>query len=137
MPYSIRWYIQDEIVFQRVWGKATADEHRQMLSELNQVVESSPRQLVHIISDVAGVTESIPIKDVVAIQRENGSADNVGWVIILGEKSPLVKMGAAIGTSIFKVRTRFFDSMDEVEPFLRQMDTTISWDKVDNTVLDS
>lgn len=134
MAYAVNWYIENEIVYVHYAGATTADELRESLIKTKAMIEQSPRQLVHVLTDVGDVTEPLGPMDSLRIIREEGSHARAGWQIILREKSVLMKMGIAFGTSILKSRTRTFDTLDEADAFLRQMDDSLSWDKV-NTAL--
>jgi hypothetical protein len=135
MPYSVDWYIQDEIIYSRYFGALTPDELRECLILTREFIESSPRESVHTINDVSDVTESVALLDSLPIIREVGSHARVGWSFTLGEKSPLVKMGAAMGASVFKIRYKAFDTLDQVIEHLKFFDQNISWEKADEAVI--
>lgn len=129
MPYSIDWYIPDEILFVQFSGEVTAEELRGCLKEAAEMIEQSPRVLVHVFTDVGDVTKPVPPMESLGITREVGMPENSGWQIILREKSVILKMGIAIGTSIMKMRTRTFNTIQEAEEFLRQVDNSLNWEK--------
>jgi hypothetical protein len=137
MPYSIDWYIENEVIYIYYSGETTIDELRDTLSTTTKMIDDSSHPLVHVITDVSGLTKPLSIKDNIAVVREAGSHSRLGWSLIVGEKSSLIKMGIAFGTSVFKIRNRTFDTMEEAESFLATMDTTINWDKVNTAVLKS
>lgn len=130
MPYSVSWYIENEIIFVRYYGTNTVDELREALLTTKALIESSPRQLVHVINDIGDIEEGVSLKDSLPIVREVGGHPRAGWSITLREKSALMKMGAALGASVFKMRYRAFGTLEEVMAHLKSMDQTINWDKV-------
>lgn len=130
MAYTIDWYIKDEIVYIYYAGVSTADELRDSLLEAMAYIDSSPRPLVHVITDVGDVTQPVSIKESLEIVREIGSHDRMGWQITLREPSVMIKMGIAFGTTIFKIRTRTFDGIDAAVEFLKTQDETIHWENV-------
>lgn len=135
MPYNLNWYIQDQVTFMHVSGEITPEELQSMILDVNSLVNSSPRKLVHTIVDVGDITKSSNISDLVATLRDVGISDKTGWTVVIRVKSPIIKMGSAIGTSIFKLRTRFLDTIEEAEALLKEQDSTLSWDKVDKSIL--
>jgi hypothetical protein len=135
VPYDIGWYIENEIIYIRYSGVTTPDELRESLVMVQDMIEGSHRSLVHVIGDVGEVTQAVPTKDTLGIVRQVGSHDRSGWNIILREQSVLVKMSAALGMSIFKTRNRMFDTLEEAEAFLKEMDTTLNWDRVDRSII--
>lgn len=132
MPYSITWYIPDEIVYVRYYGVTTTDDLRESLQNTYQMIESSPRHLVHIISDVGDITKAVPLAESVKIVREIGGHPRTGWTISIRDNSALLKMGSALGSSLFRLRFRAFDTFDEALAHLKWYDDALSWDKAED-----
>lgn len=130
MSYTVGWYIENEIIYAHYSGEASLEETRNSLLEVAELLNSSPRHLIHVYNDVGDVTQPLRAIDTLAIVRELGVPTRLGWSIVLREKSILVKLAVAFGTSVFKSRNRIFDSLDEANEFMKQMDPTLSWDKV-------
>ena len=131
MPYTIEWYIKDEIIYTYYWGAATPDELRECLRKTQEFIDTSPRDIVHIISDVGDVIEPVSLKESMAIVRDVGGHPRAGWTISIREKSMMLKMGAALGSSIFKLRYRAFSTLDQAILHLKYFDPRLSWDKVE------
>ena len=131
MPFSATWYIKDEIIYTRYWGVVSTEDLRNCLLETQALMEQSPRSIIHVISDVGDVTEPVPMKDTMQIVREIGPHPRAGWTVNIREKSNLIKMGAALGSSIFKLRFRAFSTLDQAIAHLKFFDSAISWDKVE------
>ena len=135
MPYSVNWYIENEIIYMHYSGKTTAEELRESLLTMLKMIKESSRQLVHVLTDVGDVTQPISPKDSLDVIREVGTDQKMGWNIVLREQSVIMKIGIAFGSSIFKTRTRAFDTLEEAEIFLAEKDTTINWDQVNKSVI--
>jgi hypothetical protein len=135
MPFSVDWYIENEIIYAHFEGESTVEELRDSLLTVRELIESSPRPLVHVITDVGDVTNPVGLKETLDVVREVGSNSGVGWSIILREESALVKLSVALGTSLFKSRNRTFDTLEEAEAFLIEKDPMINWDKVNKSVI--
>lgn len=136
MPATISWYIENEIVYTHYTGGLTLTEFEEHISDAKDMLESSPRDLVHIIADVGDVEEALPLPDVLKAIRNFGQFPaNAGWFVILREKSLIVRLGFTMGTSLFKARTRAFNTMEETIAFLKEKDEAITWDKADESVL--
>lgn len=135
MPYAVSWYIENEVIYAHYSGEMTADELRDSLIMMRQMIESSSRPLVHVLSDVGDVTQPVSPMESLGIIRKLGTPSQSGWMLVLREKSVVIKFGVALGTTVFKSRNRMFDSLEEAVAFLKDVDTTLSWDKV-NTALE-
>lgn len=136
MPFSVNWYIENEIIFVHLSGVLTADEVRESLLTVAHLIDTSPRSLVHIITDTVDIVQPLSSVDNLKVMREVGNHERNGWSVILGEKSMLVKIGVAIATSLFRTRTRTFDTLEDAEAFLKEVDTTLSWERADRSVLE-
>ena len=136
MPYSMNWYIPDEILYIHYSGVTTIEEMRESLLEMKRLMDSSPRNLIHAISDVGDITQSVPLKDSIKIVREVGQHARAGWTIVIREKSIIIKMQSALATSIFKLRYRTFDTMDQALAHLKVSDAELNWDKADPSVVE-
>jgi len=134
MPFSVSWYIKDEIIYTRYWGTVTAEDLRNCLLQTQEFMEHSPRSIIHVISDVGDIVEPVSFKDSMKIVREVGPHPRAGWTLNIREKSALIKMGASLGSSIFKMRFRAFSTLDQAIDHLKFFDSAISWDKIDKSV---
>ncbi|MEZ4671878.1 MAG: hypothetical protein R3E39_28575 [Anaerolineae bacterium] len=135
MPYSINWYIENEVAFTRYWGVVTEEELRDSLLKLKELIDASPRHLVHNISDSGDISEAVPMKQALPIVRDIGGHERAGWSFTIREKSTIVKMASALGASLFKLRYRSFTTFDEAKAYLKEMDQTISWDRANPDVI--
>jgi hypothetical protein len=136
MPISTKWLVPDHVIYSQMSDAINLDEMRECFMLLRDMANGSKFPLVHVIMDVGEVTHPVAPKDSLAIVRQIGPQPKVGWNIVLREKSLLMRLGTALGTSIFKARTRNFDSLEEAKNFLRQIDNTIDWTQVDHSVLE-
>lgn len=135
MPYKIDWYIKDEVIFSEYSGVITADEVRGAMAAVNSLTENSPRSLVHVLIDVGNVTQSLDPKQGITTLRETPPHPRSGWSIIMREHSIFAKMLIMFGASIFKARTRSFDTLEEAIRFLKEMDSTINWEQADHSLV--
>jgi hypothetical protein len=137
MPYSLDWYIENEIIYASFSGVLTATDGRESLLGMIEMTESSPRPLVHIIADTGAVIQAASPKESMTVLREIKPHPRTGWTIMLHEKSILIKMGVMFGASLFKSRYRTFDSLVDARNFLTSMDPTLSWDRVNQTLVNA
>lgn len=134
MPYSISWYIENEIIYSRFTGETTPEELQEQLADLKRLIASSPRELVHVINDSREVEEALSPKATLDVIRKSGFPERLGWTMVITKQSSLHKMAAALATSLFKIRTRFFDTVDEAQAFLKDIDSTINWEQADTSI---
>ncbi len=135
MPYKMNWYIENEVVYTQYWGVTTAEEMQNSLIQVKEFIDHSERQLVHMIMDVSAITEAVPLTDSIRITREVGPHERAGWTVTVGEKSPISKMASAMGASLFKLRLKGVGTLDEAFDHLKFFDSTLSWDKAEESIL--
>ncbi|MEZ4671877.1 MAG: hypothetical protein R3E39_28570 [Anaerolineae bacterium] len=134
MPYTVEWYIEYELVFARYLGAMTPDELHECLLKMKAFMDSSPRSIIHAISDVGDVVEAVSLKESLPILRAVGRHPRAGWSVSIRERSLLVKMGSALGASLFNLRYRSFGTLDEAITLLKEMDESLNWDNVKPSV---
>lgn len=135
MPYTLHWYIDQEIVYVHFSGKILPEDMRMCLLEVNERIAASPRHLVHAIIDVGDITIPVPPMESLKIVREIPPHERAGWNITLREHSTLMKIGIAFGTSLLKTRARAFETLAEVDTFLKDVDSTLSWERANKAVI--
>lgn len=136
MPYTVNWLIPDEIIYAHYSGVVTAAELHECLVKMYTMIESSSRHLVHMISNLGDIVEGVPLLESIQIVRKVGAHPRSGWTISLREESILMRMGASIGTSIFRMRFTTTTTLERAYAHLRDVDTTLSWDKLDKIVVE-
>lgn len=135
MPYFIDWFIPDQVIYACYSGEVTEDEMRMSLRTLIDMIDRSSSPYVHVIADTGDVTKPLPPPKALKISREEGSHERTGWNLILRERSTLVKMGVAFGSTLVKSKIRSFATLQEAENFLSEVDKTLNWNKVNRAVL--
>lgn len=136
MPYAVNWLIPNEIIYSHYSGIVTAAELHECLVRMYDMIESSPRHLVHMISNLGDIVEGVPLLESIQIVRNVGAHPRAGWTISLREESILMRMGASIGTSIFRMRFTTASTLDRAYAHLQDVDAALSWDQLDKTVIE-
>ena len=127
MPMHNTWLIENEVAFTRIFGAiSSSDEIRSPMFDIKEMLETSPRSLVHIIVDITGLEKTLPMAQSVQVTREVGVTSNLGWVLIVGARTPLIKFAVNATASLFQRRLRNFDTHEEALDFLNRMDTNLS-----------
>lgn len=135
MPYSVDWYIPNQVIYACYTGEVTENEMRESLRTIIAMIDHSSSPYVHVIADTGDVTKPLSPQKTLKITREEGSHTRTGWNLILREKSTLVKMGVAFGSTMIKSKVRSFDTLEEAEHFLKDVDKTLNWSDVNRAVV--
>ncbi|MCA9895876.1 MAG: hypothetical protein KC615_22985 [Anaerolineae bacterium] len=135
MPYSIDWLIPDQVIFMRVFGVTTEDEIRASFESVNTMIESSEYPHVHLIDDTGDIEKPISPVKALEIAREIGIHERLGWSLITREKSVLVRMGTAFGSSLVKSKVKSLATLEDAIEFLKSVDGSLNWDQVNQTIV--
>lgn len=132
MGVQVQWLYENRILHQQFYGELTTDDIIQMVAASEPLVAGGP-QMVHTLVDALHLdkfpTNLATLRHAVAAPRNA----NLGWVIFVQNKNPLLKfLSAALAqVTISNVRFRIFDSYAAALAFLVDMDSTL-----DRAVLD-
>ena len=137
MGYNVKWLIENEIVYVKFWGNGDANELRLALTDITTLRRSSPRDSVHIITNVQDVTIPVRFQDSMKVMKEfeRGSGDS--WEIVVGKIDRLLRLSLSISRSIVQTKSINFHTLDEALNHLKKEDKLLSWEKLNQTVLDS
>ncbi len=133
MPYELKWYVDNRIIYARVWGKTTSDEMQDFGALMLSLVESGTPPIYYIF-DGTGI-QQMPVnftqaKDALKFARHEA----MGGIIAIGRSNPLVQTLSAVMTRIFRVNYRQLPTFDDAIAFLKEHDHSIDWTQVDDTI---
>ena len=129
MAHKYWWEVEDHILYVRYWGDLTLAELTQSIDELVQALVGSGQPLVHLINDVSEVQKPVSVVDVAKMARQYQQPEQMGWLITVGEKNPLIRFSNSIAGQILGQRMRSFDTREEALAFLKSADASIDWAK--------
>lgn len=134
--YSIEWYVPDQILFVKHWGATQADEVREQMTLMNQQLELSPAESIHVIIDLSGVTKALKVKDFQKAFAHYKTHPKYRWTMMVGQKDPLVRFASTVATTLFRAPLRAFNTNSEAVEFLKSIDPMIDWSKANPSVLE-
>ncbi len=127
MAYELEWCIDDAVILQRVNGTPASSQTHESSQKIFQMIDNSDRDLVHLLVNVSGVEsfETSKLEDLIHDTRDMLEHKRIGWVIVFGQNSRIIRYLYSIVTQVFKVRFRMFDSADGAINFLLEQDTRL------------
>ena len=134
--YSIEWYVEDQVLFVKHWGATQADEVRLQMEMMNNQLDLSPAQSIHVIIDLSGVTKALSVKDFPKAFGSYKTHPKYRWTMMVGQKDPLVRFASTVATNLFRAPLRTFDTNSQAVEFLKSIDPAIDWSKADQSVLE-
>ncbi len=120
------WLIEDAVVYTQFRGASSVDEVRSKMIEIREMCAGSPRALVHVIANIEELTKPLPLNQAVKVVREVGITSNLGWALIVGARTQLIKFVVNSSASLFQRRLRNFDTLEEALEFLNRMDVNLN-----------
>lgn len=130
MPYQTDWLVQDRVLYGRVWGEQTLEEIRESSAQVLQYLDRGT-PLIHMILDDSAL-EKVPVnlaqlKSATQFLRHEA----LGWGITVGKSGATTKFLTAMLASLFGIRYRRCETLEEALAFLRERDATVDWSNVE------
>lgn len=130
MAYQIDWLVQDRVIYAKVWAEQTLEEIQESNEAVLQYLNAGT-PLIHIILDDSGL-EKTPVN----LAQLKGATqflrhESLGWGITIGKTSGTTKFLTGMLASLFGIRYRRCETLEEALEFLQQRDTTVNWTDVD------
>ena len=125
MPYKVQWLVEKRVVLSRYEGIVTIEDARGQVSEANALLRDGI-PLTHSIVDMSTV-EKLPSLQLASEFMGTDMSevrDKLGWTIVI-TNNKFLKFASSLFVPIFKVRQRFFGSLDETLAFLQEEDNTL------------
>lgn len=135
MGFSTEWYLLDKILYVRNWGETTPEGVRLQMDALNQKLEESPASDIYVVIDLTHVTKALSIKDFPKTFSHYKTNPKYEWMLMVGQKDPLVRFASSVATTLFKAKQRTFPTVTEALDFLKVVDPDIDWTNADASVL--
>ena len=125
MPYKVEWLVEKRVLVSTYEGIMTIEDARGQVREANALLrEGIP--LTHSIIDMSAV-EKLPSLQLASEFMSTDLSevrDKLGWTIVV-TNNKFLKFASSLFVPMFKVRQRFFGSLDEAFAFLQEEDTTL------------
>ncbi len=125
MSYKVEWYIEKRVLLSRYEGVLTIEDARGQVAEGNKLLrEGIP--LTHSIIDMTAVEKLPPLQAASEFMSTDLSdvRDKLGWTIVV-TTNKFLKFACSLFVPMFKVRQRFYSTLDEALTFLQEDDSTL------------
>ncbi len=123
MPYTIKWLVPQQIIVVIFDKMMTIAETQEYDTRVVEMLEASQFEQVHIIADVTQVEQFPNLAQ--ANQLKMMQHKNLGWVVGLGVKNPLVKVVGLLLSKLFGNRLQWCSTREEALAFLHRLDNTL------------
>ena len=125
MSYKVQWLVEKRILLSQYEGTVTIEDARGQVSEGNAMLRQGI-PLTHSIIDMSKV-EKLPSLQLASEFMSTDLSevrDKLGWTIVV-TNNKFLKFASSLFVPMFKVRQRFFGSLDEALTFLQEEDSTL------------
>lgn len=125
MPYKVEWYVEKRVLLSRYEGVVTIEDARGQVAEGNRLLRQGI-PLTHSIIDMTAVDKLPPLQVASEFMSTDLSdvRDKLGWTIVV-TSNKFLKFASSLFVPMFKVRQRFYGTLDEALAFLQDEDTTL------------
>ena len=136
MPYTMGWYIKNEVLFAQCGVSLSVEEAHNLLMDVNANTAQSNHPAVHAIFDLSKIEKPLGLLETAQALRGATAHPRVGWMVTVGEQDKLVKFSSTVARQLLRARQRSFLTIEEAIAFLKDIDSTIDWSQADDSVLD-
>lgn len=133
MPYEMKWYVENRVIYAHVWGNTTIDEMRDFGALMLSLVEAGTPPIYYIFDGTD--IQKMPMnfsqsKDALRFARHEA----MGGIIGIGRSNPLVQTLSMVLTRLFRVNYRQLPTFQDAIAFLKDHDQTIDWSQVNDDI---
>ena len=131
MSYAIDWYIENRVIYGRLWNRIAEEDIQTYAAQVRALVAQGEPP-IHIILD-----DSDLIDDHVTLGRVRAFSDHpdVGWVVLAGELDRAANLGEGLLARLLRLRSRRVPTVEDAIAFLRERDPGVDWDSASESVL--
>jgi hypothetical protein len=136
MPYHIDWYIDQQVLFARLWGALDAQDYAAFFRDCYAAYDQSDRPMIHLVVDASQLTGEPKLMEIK--QALPGTTHpQSGWAMAILKNGDNVLMRFMMNafSSAANQRLRQVRSVDEGLGFLRRIDPSITWGQARPDVL--
>jgi hypothetical protein len=125
MPYKVEWLVEKRVVLSTYEGILTIEDARAQVQEANVLLRQGI-PLTHSIVDMTKVEKlpSLQLASEFMSTDMTDIRDKLGWTVVV-TNNKFLKFASSLFVPMFKVRQRFFATLDETLGFLQEEDTTL------------
>ena len=125
MPYKVEWLVEKRVVLSIYEGIMTLEDARGQVKEANALLRQGI-PLTHSVIDMSKVEKLPSLQSASEFMSTDLSEvrDKLGWTIVI-TNNKFLKFASSLFVPMFKVRQRFFGSLDEALTFLQEEDSTL------------
>jgi hypothetical protein len=125
MPYKVQWLVEKRVLLSQYEGTVSIEDARGQVSEGNAMLRQGI-PLTHSIIDMSKVDKlpSLQLASEFMSTDLSEVRDKLGWTIVI-TNNKFLKFASSLFVPMFKVRQRFFGSLDEALAFLQEEDSTL------------
>jgi predicted regulator of amino acid metabolism with ACT domain len=123
MPSRVIWMVPAKVIRLQLLDFVTSEEIIAHMHEIERRVNDSFPSTVHVIVDFRTLT-CLPtnIRFLADVSRPLAALPNVGNIVILGPKSPLIQTLATVVSQIVRFRYRVAQTISEAVEYLNHID---------------
>lgn len=126
MSATIRWYVDEQVLYQKIKGSLQMDETRHISEELSKYFGESDSPKIHILVDLDEMdpdpnstrllsTTLMPL----FLQR------NLGWIVIFAADLEFSRLLNTVITRTLQARLKVVDTADDALAFLQKTDASL------------
>ncbi len=123
MPYAIEWLMPQHVLVVKFGKHLSLDELPDYDAYMISVLDAAGDKKIHLLPDVTALEQFPNLLQ--SQQLSHLRHPNIGWVVVIGNTSPLMKTIGILLERLIGMRFQWSTSYDQALVFLRRMDDTL------------
>lgn len=126
MTFYFEWYVENRIILGCPYGDVHSSDYATVGPQVNAMLDQGQKP-VHLIYDMRHIGQvHAPFMTVIKSGGAYLKHPKFGWGITFGQKQDrLLSFMSATAAQLFGIRNRVFDTAEEAQAFLMQIDDTL------------
>lgn len=130
MAYQTQWLIPEYVLHLSLQGEISVLEMEAALAKLHYLMSQNSDNEVHVIFDLAGMNDQSDLVEIAKCIRNMRPVENLGWLVTIGQMSPVLTMAFSTAIQIMDKRMRQFTTIQDGIQFLQDMLLNAEWDEL-------
>lgn len=127
MPYTVDWYVPNQVIYCRVFGNATIDEIVLANEDMITLLETQGNAHIHIITDVLELKNTPITLSKLSDASKSVRHENAGWHIVVTDRRLFEFLSNTISQIWRNSHVKGASTLTDAIAILKKNDPDIHW----------
>ncbi len=119
MPYSVRWYIPNAVLYVDTWGEMDFDEIQSSTRRIMDIERSVPQYQIQVILNALKSKTHVSPSQGIQLARGIERVPNVGWMVSVAQRGLIESFIVTLVTQLTRVQQVQVATLEDAFRFLK------------------